>query len=421
MHYNFPYDDIAGIDIPPSHEVAVYSVKAVEDATADEANLIAESIAAPIGMEPFSRRLKSGSRVLIVVDDISRPTPVDKVLPALLAKVHNAGVAEGRVRFLIALGTHRPMTPAEIERKLGKAVVGKYEVLNHEWDNPRALHHYGKLEEGTEVILNKAMSESDFVVGVGSIAPHPAAGFSGGGKIIAPGVATEEAVGEFHWESVQFPQRDVLGVRDNPMRDQIDRIAAMAGLSGIVNVVLDGNKRIVKVVSGDPVEAHKAGCRYALGLYGIEINNPADAQIFIADTHPLDQDLWQGVKAMCALDCFVPDGSVVILVTPSLEGVSSQHPEILKHGYVTLEEGHKLVAAGVSKVAAHNMVQGGRLVKRTKAFMVSPGVNAEQARQLGYTHFTTAQQAFNEARRIKGSHAKVIILGMGGEICPIVK
>jgi nickel-dependent lactate racemase len=421
VRYDFPYDNIAGVDIPDSHKVSPYSVKALTDAPADEGKLIGDSIAAPIGMERISKCLSTTSSVLIVVDDISRPTPIHQVLPHLLKEIHSAGVSEKNVRFLIALGTHRPMTRAEIDRKYGRGIADRYEVINHEWANPQALHHYGRLAEGTEVILNKAMSQSDFVVGVGGIAPHPAAGFSGGGKIIAPGVATDEAVGEFHWNSVQIPQVDVLGVRDNPMRDQIDRIATLAGLKAIVNVIQDGHKRIVKVVTGHPVEAHKAGCRFALDLYGIDVHRPAEAGILIADTHPLDQDLWQGVKAMCALDCIAPDGSVVILVTPSPEGVSSQHPEILEHGYVTLEQGRKLVAGGVSKVAAHNMVQGGRLVRRTQAFMVCPGISPDQIKQLGYTPFATVQQAFDAAEKIKGDKAKVIILGMGGEICPIVR
>jgi nickel-dependent lactate racemase len=421
VKYDFPYDDIAGVDIPDSHEVTPYSVKVLPDAPADEEKLISDSIAAPIGMERISKCLGTTSRVLIVVDDISRPTPIHRVLPPLLKEIHSAGVSEKNVRFLIALGTHRPMTPAEIDRKCGRSIARRYEVINHAWANPLALHHYGRLAEGTEVILNKAMSENDFVIGVGGIAPHPAAGFSGGGKIIAPGVATEEAVGEFHWNSVQIPQADVLGVRDNPMRDQIDRIADLAGLKAIVNVIQDGKQRIVKVVTGHPVEAHKAGCRFALDLYGIDVPRPAEAGIFIADTHPLDQDLWQGVKAMCALDCIAPDGAVVILVTPSPEGVSQQHPELLEHGYVTLEEGRRLVAGGVSKVAAHNMVQGGRLVRRTRAFMVSAGIPPDQIERMGFTVFATVQQAFDAARKIKGDRAKVIILGMGGEICPIAK
>ncbi|RPH29386.1 DUF2088 domain-containing protein, partial [bacterium] len=251
-------------------------------------------------------------------------------------------------------------------------------------------------------------------------APHPAAGFSGGGKIIAPGVATEEAVGEFHWQSVHYAQRDVLGIRDNPMRERIDRMARLAGLAAIVNVVLDGECRIVRCFSGDPVEAHRAGSSFAGELYRVAVGKPETAGIFIIDTHPLDQDMWQGVKALCALECIVPDGAVIILVTPSPEGVSRQHPDVLKFGYRGLAATTQLVQEGrLDKVTAHNIVQGGRLVERTQAFMVSPGIPEGDIRRLGFTPFASAQDALNEAVRRKGQYARVIILGMGGEICPV--
>jgi nickel-dependent lactate racemase len=197
-------------------------------------------------------------------------------------------------------------------------------------------------------------------------------------------------------------------------------MARMAGLTAIVNVVLDGECRIVRCFSGDPVEAHRAGSALAGEFYRVTIGKPETAGIFIIDTHPLDQDLWQGVKAMCALECIVPDGAVVIVVTPSPEGVSRQHPGVLAFGYQGLAATTRLVEAGrLDKVTAHNIVQGGKLVERTQAFMVSTGIATEDIRRLGFTPFASVQDALNEAARRKGRSAQVIILGMGGEICPV--
>ncbi|TCL73184.1 nickel-dependent lactate racemase [Hydrogenispora ethanolica] len=420
MHYNFPYPNLPGLEIDERNETKIYEVKA-EFQPEDPLRLIEQSLARPIGMERFSRILHPGSKILIIIDDISRPTPVRLILPPLLAELGRAGVQAANIRFLIALGTHRPMTAAEIEQKVGPEIARNYLVLNHEWENPAALHDYGRLDDGTPVILNRQMALADFVIGVGSIAPHPAAGFSGGGKIIAPGVATEAAVGEFHWKSVQFPEREVLGVRDNPMRRIIDAIAAKAGLSAIVNVIADGRQRVVKVVTGASVQAHRLGCEYALGLFGARIDPAWRADIYIADSHPMDQEMWQAVKGMCALDVVAPDGAVVILVTPCPEGVSQMHPEILKYGYVSLAEADRLIREeNLSKVAAHNMVQGGRLVRRTTAFLVSPGVGPAEAERLGFRSFATPQSALDAALRLKGDRARIAILRMGGDLCPIV-
>ncbi len=419
MQYEFPYNTIAPVDIPASHPVDVYTVRAVERAQRNPESVVAASLAAPIGMPRLSQLVNADSQILIIVDDMSRPTPVHQMVPPLLAELARGGARDTNIKFLVALGTHRYMTGEEIAARIGAGAAARFSVINHEWESPEVLYEYGSLD-GTRVVLNRAMHQSDIVVGVGSIAPHPAAGFSGGGKIIAPGVATREAVGEFHWRSVHFAQREVLGIRDNPMREQIDRMAHLAGLTAIVNVVMDGKSRIAGSFSGDPVGAHRAGSILAGELYRVAIDKPETAGIFIIDTHPLDQDLWQGVKAMCALECIVPDDAVVIVVTPSPEGVSRQHPGVLAYGYQGLEATTRLVQEGrLDKVTAHNIVQGGRLVERTQAFMVSPGIPAQDIRRLGFTPFASVQDALNDAVRRKGSSARVIVLGMGGEICPV--
>jgi nickel-dependent lactate racemase len=414
MRYEFPYPGLS-VELPDNAEI--YSVKTVSTGKS-EVEIIREALRNPVGSERLRESVKASDKVLIITDDLSRPTPAHIIVPEVLAEL--AHVPKRQIKFLIALGTHRPMTPAEIAKKLGNEVAGNHVVVNHGWNDPQELHDYGSLPDGTRVILNRHLHEADFVIGVGGIAPHPAAGFSGGGKIVAPGVATEHAVGQFHWQSVQFPQRDVLGVRDNPMRQQIDAIAKLAGLSGIVNVVQDGHGHVVYAVAGDPVEAHRAGCRYALDVFGVKVPEPATADVFVADTHPLDQDLWQGVKAMCALDTIVPNGAAVILVSPAPEGVARQHPEVAQRGYMSIAEARQLVDAGnVTKVAAHNMVQGGRLVRRTRAFLVSPGVTENEARTFGFTPCATPQLALAAAQNIKGPKARIIVLRLGGEICPL--
>jgi nickel-dependent lactate racemase len=315
------------------------------------------------------------------------------------------------------------MTPPEIEAKVGAEVVKRFSILSHEWSDLAEMHDYGTLPDGTRVVLNKSMHDATFVIGVGSIAPHPAAGFSGGGKIIAPGVATEESAGDLHWRSVQVPQKDILGVRNNPIRATIDAIAAKAGLKYIVNVIMDGENRVVKAVAGDPVQAHVEGCKEAMAIFGVEIPRPEDANIFVSDTYPLDQDLWQGVKAMCALDVIVPRMAAAIIVTPAREGVAPMHPEILKHGYLTLEKVARLVKEqGLSKVVAHNMVQGGRLVAKSIPYLVSPGVPPDQAKKLGFLSRPTPQAALDDAiakMRQQGEKPRIVILRMGGEIAPV--
>ncbi|MEX2684680.1 MAG: nickel-dependent lactate racemase [Candidatus Sigynarchaeota archaeon] len=421
MKYTFPYVEIPGIEVPDEMLHGIYAVKTIKRNNEDVASIVRSGLSKPIGAKPLSSIVSSEDKVLIIVDDMSRPTPVMKMLPPVLEELKH--VPEKNLKFLLALGTHRKMTAQEIDAKLGVDVARHFTVLNHEWSDKAALHDYGTLPDGTRVVLNKAMHEATFVIGIGSIAPHPAAGFSGGGKIIAPGVATEEAVGDIHWKSVQVPQKEILGVRNNPIRTIIDEMAARAGLKYIVNAIMDGENNVVRVVAGDPVQAHVEGCKEALRIFGVEIPRPDDANIFITDTHPLDQDLWQGVKAMCALDVIVPRLAAAIVVTPAREGVAPTHPELLEHGYITLDKAARLVELGLSKIVAHNMVQGGRLIAKTIPYLVSPGVPPAQAKKLGFLPRPTPQAALDDAIakiRQMGEKPRVLIIRTGGEIAPVV-
>lgn len=423
MRYELPYADVPGGDVPDTCEVVMHRVHAAPDRDQSPAEIIQASLAAPVASPPLAEHLGPSDTVLVLVDDISRPTPAALVVAPLLAEIARAGIPDNHVSFLVALGTHRPMTRGEMEAKLGADVVARFRVANHEWNNPAELHDYGTLADGTRVILNKALHEASFVIGVGSITPHPAAGFTGGGKIVVPGVATDEAAGAFHWNSVQVPQKDVLGIRDNPMRAMIDEIAALAGLDFIVNVVLDGTEQVAYCVSGDPVQAHEQGARLSLGIWGVPVAAPESVDVFITDTYPMDQDLWQAAKALCALDTIVPDGAVVVLVSGAEEGIAPMHPEVLEYGYRGLEAMGALVDCGkVNKIVGHYCVQGGRLFERTHPFLVTPTVSAADARQLGFRDgFDNLQAAIDAALALKGPRAKVMIFHMGSEIVPVVR
>ena len=167
MRYCFPYDSIAPIEIPSSHPVDVYTVQSIEAGRQEAEEIVAASLANPIGMPRLSQLVHTGSRVLILVDDISRPTPAHQILPAVLGELGRGGASDANIRFLIALGTHRSMTDQEIAAKIGVLQANRFQVLNHEWYNPALLHSYGRLDDGTEVLLNHALHEADVVIEIG--------------------------------------------------------------------------------------------------------------------------------------------------------------------------------------------------------------------------------------------------------------
>lgn len=419
MEYSFVYDWADPVTVADENLIGIFRPKGFSDSTDEEA-AIRDGFSNPIGARRLRDEVRAEWNVLILVDDVSRPTPAHKLVPYLLQELREAGVPDENVSFLMSLGTHRAMTPEEIDAKLGQGVRERFSVTNHRWDNLAGMVNLGRTSVGTDVLVNRAVTEADFVVGIGNIVPHPAAGFAGGGKIVDPGCVSDETCGAFHWESVKYPAEKVVGRRDNPMIRMIDEVAEKAGLRYIINTVMDGKNRIVRLVSGHPVEAHREGCKTALEVYGVTV--PERADIVIADSHPADLEMWQAIKGLCTADLVMKDGGVVIMATPCPDGASAEHPELEQFGYLPFDETERLVNSGkVSMVIGHHMVQGGRLIKRARAVhLVSKCLTDDVIRKLGYTPAPTVQAAYNEAMAMVGPKARVAVLENAAELFPVV-
>lgn len=420
MNCRFVYDWISPLEVSDRNLIGVYEPVSTSKATADNAALIAAGFAAPVGAPQLRSAVKPSEKVLILSDDISRPTPVHLLMPAILEELAAAGVPDANISFLMSLGTHRAMSDAEIDSKLGSRIRQYFAVDNHRWDDDTIMVDMGQSASGTPILVNRRLTEADFVIGVGNIVPHPAAGFAGGGKIVDPGCVSDVTCGAFHWESVKLPARDVVGVRDNPMIAMIDDVARRAGLRYIVNTILDAKSNIVRVVTGDPVEAHREGCRTAVSVYGVRI--PERADIVVCDSHPADIEMWQAIKGLCTADLCLKDGGTVIMATPCPEGASPEHPELERYGYRNFRETSKLVENGsVSMVVGHHMVQGGRLLERArKVVLVSNHLDASLAGRLHMAWAPSIEHAFHDAMKAAGPDARVVFLRNAAELFPVI-
>jgi lactate racemase len=177
--------------------MGVFSPKTFET---DEAAVLRKGFEHPIGAPRLRDAVGSGDRVLILVDDGTRMTPVARILPHVFDELHAAGVSNDRIEFLQAPGTHRAMTKDEIGEKLGP-FAGRYPVHEHHYLDQSSLHHFGHTRDGTPVTANRLLLRADFVLGIGSIVPHRVKGLSGGAKIAFPGVAGREMMDRNQWEA----------------------------------------------------------------------------------------------------------------------------------------------------------------------------------------------------------------------------
>ncbi|MEO0277871.1 MAG: nickel-dependent lactate racemase, partial [candidate division WOR-3 bacterium] len=289
MQVFFPYPDIEPLTVDDKLILGVFSPSSLERKSSIT-DMVSEAIDNPIGSPPLPHVLEKAKSVLLLTDDYTRSTPASDILPPLVEKIESCGIRGDSIAILIALGTHRPMSQTEIERKLGKDICAKYKVVNHEWWDESKLVYLGETESGTPVIVNKMAAEFDVLIGVGQIVPHRVTGFSGGGNIVQPGICGEITTGRTHWLAAQYTGREILGKIENPVKEEVEKVALMAKLKWIVNTIQDGQGNVISVVAGDPLLAYRAGAKISLEVYKAEM--PCEADIVITDSFPFDSELW---------------------------------------------------------------------------------------------------------------------------------
>ena len=411
MNVSFPYDDVEPLAIDDSIDTDFFCLE--RHSVSDEGSIVENALQAPIGSAPLCELARNRKRVLIVFDDYSRPTPVFRFIEDVLRELHGAAITDDSITFIAALGTHRAMNDDEMRAKLGNGVVDRYRILNHAWDDPAELEYLGDTAQGAPVWVNKIVRQSDLVIGVGAIMPLEVSGFSGGGKIIVPGLSGAITVDEMHWRRIDVPSSEVLGRCANPVRDSINQLARKAGLDFIVNVVLDPENNIADAVAGDMVGAHEEGCRRAIERFEVTIDRRYD--IVIADSFPFDVEFWQANKALDTAGCFVKPGGSIILVTPCHEGLSRTHcDEILAHGYRSIEEIKNLVTAGKlrHKVVGVHMYQVADAVieKGATFYLVTNGITKQDVETVGFEWAPNPQAAFDRAIVRAGPEPSVAVV-----------
>jgi nickel-dependent lactate racemase len=420
MRIDFPFPGYAGIapvDVPDAHPLGVFTPRAFPEVI--EAAVLRDGFARPIGEPRLREAVRAGSRVLILIDDATRPTPASRILPYVLDELHAVGVTDDRIELLQAPGTHRPMTEAELREKFG-ACYGRYRVHQHHYLDESSLHDFGRTRDGTRVTASRLLTEADFVLGVGAILPHRVKGFSGGAKIAFPGVSGREMMERTQWEASMHLAVAVMGVAENPMRLRIEEAARLVGLRYIVNVVYDVQPRIVGGFTGDVVAAHREGCRRAREVYAVHL--PTRADIVLIDSHPADRGFWQSAKGAYAATIAVKAGGSLILVAPNPEGVAGNHANLLEIGYRPHAELVTLVQQGrmADLIGVAILADVAQIVDQADCIMMSPGVSREEAERIGFRYARTAQDALAMALERQGPRATIVVLRHGGHLLPIV-
>ncbi len=362
--------------------------------------------------------VKAGRKIAIVADDITRPTPTKEVLLPLLDYLNEKGVRDDDITLLVALGTHRPMKQQELVDKYGEA-MDRVEVIQPNFRDPEKLVKVGVMPNGSPIEVNKEIERVDIAIGVGMIVPHHVSGFSGGSKIILPGISGENTVGEMHLLSARL-RRSFLGIEENQVRDLMDIVAERAKLRGLINVVVDGTGNVTWIGAGTVSEVFREGVGEARRVY--EVKTPSDLDLVIASSYPADIEFWQAHKSLYPADMVLREGGTLILLTPCPEGVARTHPEVLELARLTPEEIDKKVRSGLvsDPVGAANSMVWSKIRSRIKVVLVSEGISEQEARSLGFEWYGDLQEAIDKEIS-KFEKPRVGVMRNAPELLPNVK
>ena len=321
--YRIPYSKtFLEFDLPPGMRGSLAVPESVQPLT-DVTGAITEALAHPLGSPPVRELAHPGSRVCIVFTDITRASPDWLLIPPILQQLEEAGVRDEDITLLCGTGLHRPSTIEERVAKLGPGVVERYRVLDNEAQNPKALVDLGTVN-GIPLSVHQVAWEAELLIATGIVEPHQYAGYSGGGKTVAVGAAGEPLIAYSHGPKfIDNPDTRLGQVEGNPFQEAITQAALRAGLSFIINVVLDKDKQIVSVMAGEPVATHRRLVERAKQLYQVSIPHQYDVVIGGVG-FPKDANLYQASRAASYL-FFAPtpvvrSGGYLIIPAPCQEG-----------------------------------------------------------------------------------------------------
>lgn len=379
----------------------------------DERGAVREGLQKPIGAKPLREWIKPDAKVCISFTDITRATPNERLIPWLLDFL--ADVPREQIILMNQLGTHRPNTPAELEKMLTPEVVRRYRVLNHEPENPAALVQFGTTRDGTPAWINRHVAEADVRIVTGFIEPHFFAGFSGGVKGIIPGTGGLQTVMSNHGPHNIGSPKATFGVTEgNPLWEELRDIALRVGPSFLLNVTLNEERRITGVFAGDLIQAHKVGIEFVRQAAMQKVEQPFDIVVTTNSGYPLDMNLYQGVKGMSAAARIVKPGGVIILACECREGVPANSPmDRLLRSAASPEEILAMLASGGPAKPEQWQAQIQALVQRKARVLVHSSLTEETIRAAHLTPCPDITLAVKELLQGLGPSARVAVLPQG--------
>jgi len=368
----------------------------------------------PIACEPLTDLARGRKTAAISVCDITRPAPNRITLPPLLARLHEAGITRDSIIILIATGLHRAATADEVDVIVGPEIAAKYRVVSH---NARAREEHrfmGETRRGTPVYVDERFVSADLHITLGFIEQHLMLGFSGGRKLIVPGLAAQETIKVIHSPRfIREPLATEGSITGNPLHEELLECARMVRHDFIVDVALTQDRKIAGVFAGDPVKAHAAGVEFVEKACLEEIDEPADAVITSAAGFPLDLTFYQSVKGITAAAHIAKPGAPILMVAECAEGMgSAEFARMIKSmgRFSDYLDEVRDAPVEVDRWQVEKLALAGM---QNDIYFFAPGLKKEQLGQLGARWFNDLDEAISALLHGVPNGARVALVPEG--------
>jgi lactate racemase len=402
------------IELPDAHVLKCLGYREVEP-LADPRAAVHQSLAQPRGTAPLAELARGRRNACVAICDITRPVPNQVILPPILETLEAAGIPRGEILILVATGMHRPTTREELLEMVGPAVAANYRVEDHMGQDLASHTHLGTTPRGVPVWIDSRYVRADLKITTGLIEPHLMAGFSGGRKVICPGLAALETIRVWHGpDFIEHASARNGCLAGNPIHEENTRIGRMAGCDFIVNVALDDRRQILAVLAGDMEEAFLAGVEFARTVARDTVPAPVDIAITTAAGYPLDTTYYQAIKGIVAAMSIVKPGGTIILAAALSEGIGSPEFQSLFDGSPSLEAVMGPIVRKERFVMDQWQLEELAIAaRRAKIRVVSDGLPAATLRRLFVEPSPTVEAAVAAALADHGPTATIAVIPKG--------
>jgi nickel-dependent lactate racemase len=415
-----------GLDVtlPDDRTVGPLSIREAPP-LANPERALEDALRNPIGTRPLSELTKGKKDACILICDITRPVPNKLILPPVLHTLEASGIPRDKILILNATGLHRPNEGDEMIEMVGEEIAANYRIENHH-GKIRDEHTYlGTTTNGVPAWIDTRYVKADLKITTGLIEPHLMAGYSGGRKVICPGIAALETVKVWHGPRfLEHPKADCGIVVGNPVHEENTRIAQMAGCDFIVNVCIDGKRQVTWLGAGDMIQAWHRGVEFCENVVKAGVREPFDVVVTSCAGYPLDTTWYQAVKGLTGALPIVKKGGTIVMAASLTEGLGG--PEFQKllstSNYMQrfMPGGRRGPIADACEMDEWQLIMMAKVLDRCKVKVVSDGLPAETLRRCLVEPALTVEQAVAASLSEYGPQSRIAVIPKGPYVLPYV-